>query len=53
MQSMKRWKVACEDGFEVVSAKEHEMVKMVQMHVKEMHKKDVGHDDVMKMAKPL
>jgi predicted small metal-binding protein len=50
--TMKRWKVACEDGFEVVSAKEHELVKYVQMHVKEHHNKDVSHDDVMKMAKP-
>jgi predicted small metal-binding protein len=44
-------KVACEDGFEVISKKEHELVKYVQMHVKEHHGKDVSRDDVMKMAK--
>ena len=46
----KRWKVACEDGFEVVSAKEHELVKVVQLHGKEFHHKDVSHEDVVKMA---
>jgi predicted small metal-binding protein len=46
----KRWKVACEDGFEVISAKEHELVKVVQQHVKEFHHKDVTHEDVVKMA---
>jgi predicted small metal-binding protein len=51
--TLKRWKVACEDGFEVVSSKEHELVKYVQMHVKEHHNKDVSHDDVLKMAKPV
>jgi predicted small metal-binding protein len=50
--TMKRWKVACEDGFEVISSKEHELVKYVQMHVKEHHMKDVSHADVMAMAKP-
>jgi predicted small metal-binding protein len=49
----KRWKVACEDGFEVVSGKEHELVKFVQLHVKEFHHKDVTHEDVLKMAKPV
>ena len=29
-------KVACEDGFELITKKEHELVKMVQMHVKEI-----------------
>jgi predicted small metal-binding protein len=52
MAAMKRWKVACEDGFEVVSSKEHELVKYVQQHVKELHNKDVSHEEVMKMAKP-
>ncbi|MCI4365989.1 MAG: hypothetical protein L3K10_08065 [Thermoplasmata archaeon] len=35
----------------MVSKKEHELVKYVQAHVKEMHGKDVSHDEVMKMAK--
>ncbi|MGP8071523.1 MAG: hypothetical protein ACLPZM_00090 [Thermoplasmata archaeon] len=48
-----RLKVACEDGFEVVSKKEHELVKYVQMHVKEHHGKDVSRDDVLKMAKTV
>jgi predicted small metal-binding protein len=46
-----KMKVACEDGFEMISTKEHELVKYVQMHVKEIHHKDISHDDVMKMAK--
>lgn len=50
---MKRWKVACEDGFELISAKEHELVKHIQMHVKESHGKDLTHDEVLKMAKPV
>jgi predicted small metal-binding protein len=44
-------KVSCEDGFEVVSKREPELVKMVQMHVKEGHGRDVSREDVMKMAK--
>ena len=44
-------KVACDDGFEMVSKVEHELVKHVQMHVKEHHGKDISRDDVMKMAK--
>ena len=47
-----RLKVVCEDGFEIVSKKEHELVKFVQMHVKELHGKDVSREDVLKMAKP-
>jgi predicted small metal-binding protein len=48
-----RMKVACDDGFEVVSKKEHELVKYVQMHVKEHHGKDVSREEVLKMAKPV
>ena len=44
-------KVACEDGFEMISKKEHELVQHVQMHVKEMHGKDVSPAEVMAMAK--
>jgi len=46
-----RLKVACEDGFEMTSKNEHELVKHVQMHVKESHMKDVSHAEVMAMAK--
>jgi len=46
-----KMKVACEDGFEMITKKEHELVKFVQMHVKSEHGKDISRDDVMKMAK--
>jgi predicted small metal-binding protein len=44
-------KVACDDGFEVVSKTEHELVKHVQMHLKDTHQKEASHADVMAMAK--
>lgn len=44
-------KVACEDGFEMITKNEKELVKHVQMHVKEQHGKDVSHADVMAMSK--
>ena len=44
-------KVACEDGFEVVSKNEHELVKMVQMHLKDTHQKVASHAEVMAMSK--
>jgi hypothetical protein len=47
-----RWKVKCEDGFEVVSAKEHELVAHVQAHLKEHHQKVASHEEIMKMATP-
>jgi hypothetical protein len=50
--TMKRWKVKCEDGFEVVSSKEHELVAHIQQHLKEHHQKVASHDEVMKMAEP-
>ncbi|MFY9716747.1 MAG: DUF1059 domain-containing protein [Thermoplasmata archaeon] len=43
--------MACADGFEMITTKEHELVKFVQQHVKESHGKDVSRDEVMKMAK--
>ncbi len=49
--TMQKWKVECEDGFSVISAKEHELVQHVQQHVKEFHQKVVSKEDVMKMAK--
>lgn len=45
-----RMKVACEDGFEVVSKNERELVRYVQMHVKELHGKELSRDDVLKMV---
>jgi hypothetical protein len=45
-----RMKVACEDGFEVISKKEHGLVKYIRQCVKEHHGKDVSHGRVMKMA---
>jgi predicted small metal-binding protein len=44
-------KVACEDGFEVMSKDKNELVHMVQTHVKNMHHKAVTEHDVMAMAK--
>lgn len=52
MQSrMEKWKVECEDGFTVISTKEHELVAHVQQHLKDAHQKMVSHEEVMKMAK--
>ncbi len=48
---MEKWKVECEDGFAVMSTKEHELVAHVQQHLKDVHQKIVAHADVMKMAK--
>jgi len=48
-----RLKVACDDGFEVVSSKEHELVEHVQMHLKSLHQKVASHDEILKMAKKL
>ena len=44
-------KVECEDGFQVISKDAHELVHMVQTHVKNMHHKAVSESDVMAMAK--
>ena len=44
-------KVACEDGFEVVTKDQKELVAMTQMHVKNMHHKAVSEHEVMAMAK--
>jgi predicted small metal-binding protein len=48
----KRWKVACDDGFEIISRDAKELVSMVQRHLKDTHQKELSHDDVMKMAQP-
>ncbi|MGC2289394.1 MAG: hypothetical protein WA688_06015 [Thermoplasmata archaeon] len=49
--TMNKWKVECEDGFTVISTKEHELVEHVQQHMKDLHQKVVGHEEIMKMAK--
>jgi predicted small metal-binding protein len=46
-----RLKVACEDGFEVVSKDNAELVSLTQWHLEHAHHKKAGHDEIMKMAK--
>jgi predicted small metal-binding protein len=46
-----KWKVACADGFEVVSSDQHELVSLVQWHGKHKHNEDFTQDAVLKMAK--
>jgi hypothetical protein len=46
-----RLKVACEDGFEVVSKDEKELVALTQWHTEHTHSKKVSHEEVLKMAK--
>ena len=46
-----RWKVACTDGFEVVSKDQKELVALVQWHTKHTHQKEETADEIMKMAK--
>jgi hypothetical protein len=51
MPDLEKWKVECEDGFAVISTKEHELVQHVQQHLKDIHQKVVNREEVMKMAK--
>jgi predicted small metal-binding protein len=44
-------KVACEDGFEIVTKDKHELVTMTQWHVKNSHQKAVTEAEVMAMSK--
>jgi hypothetical protein len=44
-------KVACEDGFEVVTKDQKELVAMTQWHVEHAHHKKVTEAEVMKMSK--
>lgn len=44
-------KVACEDGFEIVTKDKNELVAMTQMHLQKMHHKSVSEHDVMAMSK--
>jgi predicted small metal-binding protein len=44
-------KVACEDGFEVVTKDKNELVAMTQWHVEHSHHKKVSEAEVMAMSK--
>lgn len=44
-------KVACDDGFEVVSKDHKELVSLVQWHGEHAHHMKMSEDEVMKMAK--
>jgi hypothetical protein len=44
-------KVACDDGFQVVSKDKHEIVALTQWHVDHSHRKKVSESDVMAMVK--
>jgi len=44
-------KVACDDGFEVVTKNKGELVTMVQWHVDHAHHKKVTEAEVMAMSK--
>ena len=46
-----RMQVKCEDGFEVITKDQKELVAMVQWHTKNAHQKEASHDEVMKMSK--
>lgn len=43
--------VACEDGFEVKTKDQKELVALTQWHVENAHHKKISHDEVMKMSK--
>ena len=44
-------KVACDDGFEIVTKDKHELVSMVQMHLKNTHQKSATEHEIMGMSK--
>jgi hypothetical protein len=46
-----RMKVACEDGFEVVTKDKGELVALTQWHVDHAHHKKVSEAEVMSMSK--
>ena len=43
--------VKCDDGFQVITKNQGELVQMVQMHVQSAHNRAVTESDVMAMAK--
>ncbi|MGI0155253.1 MAG: hypothetical protein ACREDE_03870 [Thermoplasmata archaeon] len=44
-------KVACEDGFEIVTKDKGELVHLTQWHVEHSHHKKVSEAEVMAMSK--
>ncbi|MGA9839839.1 MAG: hypothetical protein WBF81_01760 [Thermoplasmata archaeon] len=46
-----KMKVACEDGFEVVTKDKGELVALTQWHVDHSHQKKVTEAEVMAMSK--
>lgn len=46
-----KMKVACEDGFEVITKDKGELVSLVQWHVDHSHHKKLSEHEVMAMAK--
>lgn len=44
-------KVACEDGFEVVTKDAKELVAVTQWHVKNAHHRDASEKEIMAMSK--
>jgi len=46
-----KMKVACADGFEVVSSDKNELIALVQWHGKHKHNEEFSSDAVMKMSK--
>ena len=45
--------VSCEDGFELKTNDENELVSMVMQHVQKQHNKSISREDVMGMAKEV
>jgi len=46
-----RMKVACDDGFEVVSKDQKEVVALTSWHLKHTHQKELPEAEILKMAK--
>ena len=46
-----KMKVACDDGFEVVTKDKKELVALTQWHVKNSHNKSLSEHEIMAMAK--
>lgn len=44
-------KVACDDGFEVVSKDQKELIALVQWHGQNSHHKQLSESDVLGMAR--
>ncbi|HEV2166631.1 MAG TPA: hypothetical protein VGS23_06635 [Thermoplasmata archaeon] len=46
-----RMKIACEDGFEIVTKDAKELVAMTQRHIEHVHHKKATEAEVMAMSK--